>query len=75
MKYTVKPVQDKNDFFYALYEHASDQVLDFYYFEEDAMDRKSFLDSGGAFDGFTPAFMLTEVKHKDPNKQFAEIVE
>ena len=75
MKHSVRPVQDdKNNFFYALYEHASDLVLNFFYFEEDAIERKTFLDSGGAFDGFTPAFMLIEVPQKNPNKQFSEII-
>lgn len=76
MKHSIKTIQDdQNNFFYCLYEHATDQALNFYYFEEDALARKKFLDSGGAFDGFTPSFMLIIPNtNKDTNKKFEEIL-
>lgn len=74
-KYSIVPMQDENNsFFYGVYEHATEQAIDFFYFEEDAKDAANFYTRGGGFDGFTPSFVLKEVKipleQVDINKKF-----
>jgi len=58
MMYTTHLVQDDKDFFWCVFEKRTKQAIDFFYFKEDAEKYAQFLNSGGAFDGFTPAFML-----------------
>jgi hypothetical protein len=60
--YTVNPVMtDNNDFVWCVVEDTTDQIIMVFEFEEDASDYCHFLNGGGAFDGFTPTFMLREV--------------
>lgn len=76
MNYSIKPVSDDSkNLFYCLYENQTDQPLDFFLFEEDAKRKKSFLEAGGGFDGFTPAFMLIPLPQikKNINNEFADI--
>lgn len=47
--------------YYCVYEETSEQVVNFYGFRDEAERHKTFLEQGGAFSGFTPAFMLNEV--------------
>jgi hypothetical protein len=59
MKYEIHSVKDdEGNLFHCVYETATDQPIDFFYFLEDAQRCQKFLESGGAFDGFTPSFML-----------------
>lgn len=61
-KYSIHSVQsEEGDFFFGVYEEQSEQVIDFFYFHEDAEKIIEFMDGGGAFNGFTPAFMLRSV--------------
>ena len=74
MKYNVYPMSDEGNFFYCVFENATQQAYDFFFFEEDAKECADFLENGGAFNGFTPSFMLREVKipleKQDINSKF-----
>jgi len=61
MKYIVNPVNIENDFIWQVTEITTDQVIKRFFFEDDALEYANFLEDGGAFDGFTPIFMLREV--------------
>ena len=73
--YEIHTLKDDQDmFFWCVWEKDSEQAIDFYYFKEDAIKCAKFLDNGGAFSGFTPSFMLREVKiPKDLNQEFNKI--
>ena len=61
-KYSIHSLQsEEDDFFFGVYEEQSEQVIDFFYFHEDAEKIIDFMERGGAFAGFTPAFMLRSV--------------
>jgi len=68
MKYVVHPVSFEDEYFFCVYENATNQVIDFFYFEEDAQKEVESLIKGKGFDGFTPAFMLNEIP-KDSTKK------
>ena len=72
--YSIVPMQNDGNYFYGVYEHATEQAIDFFFFEEDAKACMDFYSTGGGFDGFTPRFVLTSVKipleQKDVNKRF-----
>lgn len=79
MKYSVHLVEDnENNFFHVVYEHATEQVIDYFFFAEDAYDYGLFLNKGGAFDGFTPKFILTEIKYPNNtasiNRKFEDLL-
>ena len=61
MKYIVNPVNIENDFIWQVTETTTDQVIKGFFFEDDALEYANFLEDGGAFDGFTPTFILQEV--------------
>lgn len=61
MKYIVNPVNIENDFIWQVTEITTDQVIKRFFFEDDALEYANFLEDGGAFDGFTPTFILQEV--------------
>lgn len=77
IKYIVKPVNtDEDDFVWCVIETPTDQIIKVFTFEEDASDYCSFLNEGGAFDGFTPTFVLREVvveSDLDYNQKFEAI--
>jgi len=60
--YSVIVSHTVDDYVWDVFELGTNQVIDTFYFEEDAMELADFLDEGGGFDGFTPSFMLTRVK-------------
>lgn len=60
-KYSVMLVREDNEYFWIVYENQSDQIIDSFYFEEDAIDAAKFMEQGGAFDGFTPTFILQDI--------------
>jgi hypothetical protein len=61
MKYEIHSVDDGNgNLFHCVYETETDQAFDVFYFLEDAQACLEFLNAGGAFDGFTPTFILNE---------------
>lgn len=71
-KYSVIASHVVDDYVWNIYEHATNQIIDSYFFEEDALEMVAFLERGGAFDGFTPAFMTTMVTVKnDLNEAFS----
>jgi hypothetical protein len=50
------------DYVWGVYEHATNHVVDSFFFEEDAQELAQFMEYGGAFDGFTPAFVIAKVE-------------
>jgi hypothetical protein len=73
-KYTIHEVDYESTTFYCVYEHATEQVYDYFLFENEAKTCKRFLDLGGSFDGFTPSFMLKKiVVSADINTKFTEL--
>ena len=72
-KYMIYPIEDSGEFFYCVYETGTCQVLDFFYFEEDAEQLKKKLESGIGFDGHTPMFMLNKTgANREINSRFKE---
>lgn len=57
-------------------ENATNQIVESFYFEDDAQQWCSFWEKGGGFAGFTPRFFLTKVPKPDINEAFlAEFAE
>jgi hypothetical protein len=74
-KYDVMPFKNKNDYLWAVFELATEQVIETFFFEEDATALAKTLDRGHGFAGWTPAFLLTKVAVKeDINQRFSELV-
>lgn len=79
MNYFVSPVRvdgDGDDFVWCVIEGNTDQIIKVFEFDEDASDYSDFLNEGGAFDGFTPSFILREVvvqNDLDYNQKFEAI--
>lgn len=69
MKYTIRPTEVLNDYMWEIYENASEHVINTFYFEEDALNYIEFLENGGAFDGFTPSFVLRPIDLPDDINQ------
>jgi hypothetical protein len=72
-KYQVVLIEQTHNFSYGVYENATEEVINEFFFEEDAVKFCRFLNSGGAFDGFTPAFILNKVK-VDIDSEFNRLV-
>jgi hypothetical protein len=74
-KYSVEVTHIADDYFWNVYEKQTDQIIRTFYFEDDAKETARFMEKGGAFDGFTPAFMLTPVAlpGEDINQRFQRI--
>ena len=66
-KYSVIASHIEDDYVWNVYEVATNQIIDKFFFEDDAFDLAEFMENGGAFDGFTPAFMTSMVKVKNEN--------
>jgi len=63
--------EEDGEFFWSVKETSTNQVIESFHFEEDAMEYANFLIKGGAFDGFTPSFVLREVVfEEDINDKF-----
>lgn len=74
-KYQIQAVNFEGDFMWELIERESEQVIGYYFFEEDAEAAARFMDTGGAFSGWTPTFILQEVANKrDINLEFSELL-
>lgn len=68
------PVEHEGEFLWCVFEKATDQVINSFYFEEDAHNYIHFVNEGGAFAGWTPAFIMNEFETKsedDINEEFA----
>lgn len=74
-KYNVESTHIADDYFWNVCEKKTNQIVRTFYFEEDAIKMANFMEKGGAFDGFTPAFMLIIVKlpNEDVNQRFSRI--
>lgn len=73
--YIIHTIEDDGDFYFILFEKATEQVIDFFYFQEDAINYADFLENGGAFNGFTPTFMLqTITQPTDINQKFSNLL-
>ena len=77
-KYDILVVKNEDDYFFCLYENATEQAIDFFFFKDDAEEKMNFLNRGGAFDGFTPSFVLKEVAlqktQKEINTNFEQLL-
>ena len=60
-KYAVASVKVGDDYVWELIEATTSQVINTFYFEDDALEAAIFYDNGGGFAGFTPSFMLQSV--------------
>lgn len=70
-KYSIQPVNVENDFVWELLEKESEHVIGHFFFEEDCIAAARFMENGGAFDGWTPSFMLQPVVvPRDINQEF-----
>lgn len=76
MNYYVMPlnIADKN-FVWCVMENKTEQLIKAFEFEDEAEDYSEFLNQGGAFDGFTPSFVLREVTVSNINQEFTELLE
>ena len=78
-KYRYYPEFDENDcLVWYVFENATQQIIESFLFEEDALDETLRLESGSAFDGFTPSFVLKEVAlqktQKEINTNFEQLL-
>ena len=74
MMYAYFPEFDSNDcLLWHVYEKATEQIVNSFLFEEDAVEYTEFVERGGAFAGFTPAFITKAVPSAtlDVNDAFA----
>lgn len=76
--FTNVEVSDNGEKLHCVFEHATDQVVN-YFVEPKAADKYiKFLRRGGAFNGYTPTFITTSVKDfikKNPNTEFERITQ
>jgi hypothetical protein len=73
--YHVLPLNVENDFIWCVMENKTEQLIKAFAFEEDAEYYSRFLNDGGAFDGFTPTFILREVAAPhDVNSEFSDFL-
>lgn len=56
-KFTCLNLEYQQRKIWCVFEYATEQVVAYYDSERDANKYKNFLESGGAFAGFTPRFM------------------
>ena len=72
-KYTVNPVNINGDYVWEILETATQQVIENFFFEEDALDFAETLEDS-AFEGWTPSFMLKKVEiSNDINQRFSSL--
>jgi len=62
--YYYKIVYEGLDFKWRIIETATTHTIEDYTFEEDAQEHMKFLMAGGAFNGFTPAYVLRKHNYK-----------
>lgn len=72
-KYTYFPEFVENDcLLWHVYENTTQQVIDSFVFEDDAVEFMEHLETGNGFDGFTPSFILQKATiTKDINEAFS----
>lgn len=76
MNYFVMPINTEDmDFIWCVMEANTNQLIRAFEFEDEAFEYAEFLDDGGAFDGWTPSFILQEVAiPQDLNREFASFL-
>ena len=57
----VLTLEVESNFIWCVIETQTEQLIEAFEFEDEAEEYKKFLMKGGAFDGFTPSFILREV--------------
>ncbi len=73
--YYVLPLEIESDFIWCVMENQTEQLIKAFEFEDEAVDYAEFLESGGAFDGFTPSFVLQEVAlSQNINYEFSDFL-
>ena len=73
-KYVIEPVNIEGDFMWELYENETEHVIGHFFFEEDCVKAAKFMESGGAFDGWTPRFILQDLGiERDINLEFSSV--
>lgn len=74
--YYVLPLEtDEYDFIWCVMENQTEQLIEAFEFEDEARKYAKFLNRGGAFDGWTPSFILQEVVlSQDLNSDFSEFL-
>lgn len=73
--YYVLPLEMESDFIWCVMETKTEQLIEAFEFEDEAEEYKQFLMNGGAFDGFTPSFILREVVvPTNVNSEFADFI-
>lgn len=76
MNYEVIPLHvSGHDYLWCVMENRTEQLVKAFDFSDDAEDYCEFLNRGGAFDGFTPSFVLREVSISNINQEFTELLE
>jgi hypothetical protein len=55
------------DFAWSVREVQTNQIISTFFFMDDAEEYSQFLENGGGFNGFTPAFMLNSLKLSGKN--------
>lgn len=73
-KYAIVASHVLDDYIWNVYEIATEQVIESFFFEEDARNYAKFLEGGGGFEGFTPSFMLTIIPDLDVNAKFEQLM-
>lgn len=73
--YHVLPLEVDTDYIWCVMENKTEQLIEAFEFEDDALEYANFLERGGAFAGFTPSFILREVAiDRNVNHEFAEFI-
>lgn len=71
--YTYYPEFDADDcLLWNVYEKETQQVIETFLFEDDAVEFMENLENGKGFNGFTPSFMIRKTRnHSDINDAFS----
>jgi len=73
--YYVLPLAVNDDFIWCVMENKTKQLIKAFAFEDEAEEYSEFLGEGGAFDGFTPTFILREVVlSRNVNADFSDFI-
>lgn len=73
MRYSLHKVEHENTTFHCVYEIVTEQLIKYFTNKKEAQRYMDFLNNGGAFNGFTPSFILKELKEvqeTDINESF-----
>ena len=68
--YSYYSVNDDDCLIWNVLETATNSIIDSFYWKDEAQQYARFLESGGAFSGFTPSFILKKTQIGDINSEF-----